>query len=107
MPTYAIQPADQRADAPAGRVIPLDPDALLFETEAAYLTALSPRTLQMLRQKGGGPQFVHLGQGGKSSMHRTGVRYQRRTLLEWIDRRRRNSTSDPGTLTPAPAGEGG
>jgi hypothetical protein len=96
MPSYKLQPADQRADAPAGRIIPLDPDALLFEAEAAYLTAMSPRTLQMLRQKGGGPEFVHIGRGAQSREHRTGVRYSRRTLPEWIADRRRTSTSDPG-----------
>lgn len=104
MPSYKIQPADQRADAPAGRVIPLDPDALLFEAEAAYLTAMSPRTLQALRQAGGGPEFIHIGKGAASREHRGGVRYQRRTLLDWIDKRRRKSTSDPG---PNVAGKSG
>jgi predicted DNA-binding transcriptional regulator AlpA len=88
LPTYAIQPADERADAPAGRVIPLDADALLYEIEVAYLTGQSQRTLQAQRQKGGGPEFVKIGKAG--------VRYQRCRVLEWIDARRRRSTSDPG-----------
>ena len=45
MPTYAIQPDDARPDMlPAGRVIPLDPEALLYEIEVAYLTGQSKRT---------------------------------------------------------------
>ena len=35
-----------RADAPAGRIIPQDPDALLYQAEVAYLTAQSERTLE-------------------------------------------------------------
>jgi len=77
-----------RADAPAGRIIPLDPEALLFQSEAAYLTAASTRTLEAWRLHGGGPPFISLG--------RRAVRYRRRDLLEWIEGRRRRSTSDPG-----------
>lgn len=87
MPTYAIQPADARPDMPAGRVIPLDPEALLYEIEVAYLTGQSKRTLQAYRQKGGGPEFVKLG---------TAVRYQRRAVIAYVDSHRRRSTSDPG-----------
>jgi predicted DNA-binding transcriptional regulator AlpA len=78
-----------RADAPAGRIIPLDPDALLFQSEAAYLTGTSGRTLEAWRLHGGGPPFIALG--------RRAVRYRRRDLLEWIEARRRRSTSDPGS----------
>ena len=79
---------DVRADAPAGRIIPGDPDALLLQIEAAYLAALSPRTLEALRVKGGGPAYIALG--------RRTVRYRRRDLLQWIEERQRRSTSDPG-----------
>jgi hypothetical protein len=83
-----------RADAPAGRIIPLDPDALLFQSEAAYLAAVSVRTLEAWRLHGGGPPFIAIG--------RRAVRYRRRDLLDWMEARRRRSTSDPG---PAPAQE--
>jgi|SRR5215472_18653500 len=46
---------------PSGRPIPLDPDALLDEVEAAFLICASPRTLQAQRLRGGGPPFVRLG----------------------------------------------
>jgi hypothetical protein len=77
---------DDRADAPAGRVIPSDPDALLLQIEAAYLAAISPRTLESLRSKGGGPIFVALG--------RRAIRYRRRDLLAWVEQRMRRTTSD-------------
>ena len=73
--------------APAGRLIPADPDALFFTNEAAYLAGLSPRTLEKLRIVGGGPKFVKLGRA---------TRYRRRDLAEWIERRQRKSTSDLG-----------
>ncbi|MGH7111386.1 MAG: helix-turn-helix transcriptional regulator [Stellaceae bacterium] len=82
-----------RIDAPAGRLIPVDPDALLFEVEAAYLTGLSVRTLQALRIKGGGPEFFVLG--------RRAVRYRRREIMAWLEFRRRRSTSDPGPAAGA------
>ncbi len=81
-----------RADAPAGRLIPLDPDALLFQSEAAYLIGCSGRTLEAWRLHGGGPPFIQLG--------RRAVRYRRRDLLGWIEARRRRSTSDPGPALP-------
>lgn len=82
----AHEPA--RIDAPAGRLIPVDPDALLFEAEAAYLTGLSIRTLQSYRVRGGGPEYFVLG--------RRAVRYRRREVMAWLELRRRRSTSDPG-----------
>ncbi len=81
----------ERAGAPAGRIIPTDPDALLYQAEVAYLTAQSERTLEAYRLKGGGPPFIVIG--------KRGVRYRRGDVQEWIAARRRRSTSDPG---PAP-----
>jgi hypothetical protein len=77
-----------RADAPAGRIIPQDPDALLYQAEVAYLTAQSERTLEAYRVKGGGPPFIVIG--------KRGVRYRRGDVQDWIAARRRRSTSDPG-----------
>lgn len=74
------------ADEPAGRPVPSDPDALLHQAEAAYLTGLSGRTLETFRLRGGGPLFVVLA--------KRAVRYRRRDVLAWIDSRVRRSTSD-------------
>lgn len=79
---------EQRADAPAGRIIPQDPESLLFQSEAAYLAGLSPRTLEARRIDGSGPAFIRLG--------RRAIRYRRRDVLHWIEQHRRLSTSDQG-----------
>ena len=85
-------------DKPAGRPIPLDPDALLYTSEAAFLTALSPRTLEALRVRGGGPKYFSLCRG------RRAIRYRRSDVTEWIEAHRRKSTSDPGAdSAPVPA----
>ncbi len=41
-------------NGPVGRPLPTDPDALLYPMEAAYLMALSDRTLEGLRVRGAG-----------------------------------------------------
>ncbi len=74
---------------PAGRPIPAHPDALLFTAEAAYLLGLSPRTLEALRLRGGGPPFV--------AVTPKAVRYRPRDIENWIVERRRVSTSDSGS----------
>ena len=84
-------------DKPAGRPLPCDPDALLFTSEAAYLTGLSVRTLEALRLRGGGPPFVAFG--------RRAVRYHRRDLMAFIESHRRRSTSDPGSSSSTPTSE--
>jgi hypothetical protein len=86
-----------RADAPAGRIIPTDPDALLFAAEAAYLLGQSVRTLAEWRMSGAGPEFLRLGRVRS-------VRYRRRDLIAWMDTKRRRSTSDPGPETVVGAG---
>ena len=87
--TSLPDPADIAGLEPAGRPIPADDDALLYEAEAAYLLGESVRTLQGRRIRGNGPHFVKLG-GGRS------VRYTRRELRSYCDRCTRRSTSDPG-----------
>lgn len=72
---------------PAGRPIPRDPDALLFGAEAASLVALSIRTFEALRLRGGGPPFIKLGRA---------VRYRRGDVLAWAAGKLRRSTSDTG-----------
>lgn len=71
---------------PAGRPIPSDSKALLFTAEAAYILGLSPRTLEAMRLKGGGPPFI--------SVTKKAVRYRRSDLDQWIESRCRKSTSD-------------
>lgn len=92
MPDYTAAQTD-RADAPAGRIIPQDPDALLYQAEVAYLTAQSERTLEAYRLRGGGPPFIVIG--------KRGVRYRRGDVQEWIAARRRRSTSDSGPASGA------
>ena len=77
-------PAVDTVAGPLGRLLPTDPDALLYPAEAAYLTALSDRTLEGLRVRGGGPAFCRLQRA---------VRYRRRDVVSWIEARRVESTS--------------
>ena len=46
------------SEEPAGRPIPEHRDSLLVTSETAFLLGLSPRTLEALRVRGGGPPFV-------------------------------------------------
>ena len=63
---------------------------LLNTEEAARYLRLSPRTLERYRITGEGPEFLKVGRL---------VFYEPHKLDEWLERRRRRSTSDPG---PAP-----
>jgi hypothetical protein len=54
------------------------PDALLYQSEALYLTAQSERTLEAYRLKRGGPPFIVIG--------KRGVHYRRGDLLDRICR---------------------
>ena len=65
-------------------------DVAKFDTlRAAAYTGISPRTLEKLRQKGGGPVFLKLGRS---------VVYVKADLDDWLSSCRRLSTSDPGEL---------
>lgn len=76
-------------EEPAGQPIPpVHPQAMLTTTQAAGVLGLSPRTLEQLRVKGGGPEYFALG--------RRAIRYRLCSLEIWLDARRRKSTSDPG-----------
>ncbi len=83
------------SEKPAGRPIPAHPDALLFTAEAGFLLGLSPRTLEALRLRGGGPPFV--------AVTPKAIRYKRQDIAAWITARRRVSTSDPGQAGDTPA----
>jgi hypothetical protein len=63
-------PPDGRGSAAAV----LDPDAAMNEDEAAEFLGVSPRTLQRLRQTGGGPPYVRIA--GR-------INYRRRRLVEF------------------------
>lgn len=65
--------------------------SLIVEGDAGAFLGLTNRTMQGLRQKGGGPKFIRLSS-------RT-VRYRRVDLKAWVDARIRTSTSDLGPET--------
>lgn len=58
---------------------------LLHPKEAANLLALSVRTLERYRCAGDGPKFLKLSRS---------VRYCEEDLIEWLEQRRTQSTSD-------------
>lgn len=66
----------------------MDGETIYLKTkQAAALLALSPRTLEGYRCRGGGPVFSRLGGS---------VRYLRAHVLAWAASRRVRSTSDAG-----------
>ena len=69
---------------------------LINEKLAGQFLGLSQRTMQSLRQRGGGPSFCRLSARC--------VKYRRIDLRDWSEARLRSSTSDPG---PGIEGRGG
>ena len=63
--------------------------ALIDEKTAAAFLDLSPRTLQGLRFRGGGPRFVRISARC--------IRYRRLDCRDWAVHRLRSSTSDAGS----------
>ena len=62
------------------------PFELLIDEEAlAERIGIAPRTLQKWRYEGGGPPYFKLN---------SAVRYRLSEVLEWLEDRRRTSTSD-------------
>ena len=61
-------------------------NCLVDEDDAADYLGLSPRTLQGLRVKGGGPDYVKIGSRA--------VRYRLSDLDEFVEDRVQSSTSD-------------
>ena len=77
-----------RADASDGQN---DPDywhRLIDEKAAAKFLGLTHRTMQAMRQRGGGPRYVVISSRC--------LRYRRTDLRDWADSRLRTSTSDLG-----------
>lgn len=60
-------------------------DALIDETTAASFVCQSVRTLQKWRVIGYGPKYFKSGRS---------VRYNRRTLRDWVETNRRRHTSE-------------
>ncbi len=63
-------------------------NALIDEKVAGDFLDLTARTMQAMRQRGGGPRYVLISARC--------VRYRRADLRAWADARVRTSTSDPG-----------
>ncbi len=85
--TSAVALATDGGDLPLGQ----DPaywHSLIPETEAAEFLDLTPRTMQAMRQRGGGPRFVRISARC--------IKYRRVDLKSYADKRLRYSTSDPG-----------
>ena len=62
--------------------------SLISETEAAKFLGLTTRSMQAMRQRGGGPKFIRLSSRC--------IRYTRTLLKTHADARLRGSTSDSG-----------
>ena len=61
---------------------------LVDEKVAGDFLGITNRTMQTMRQRGGGPRYV--------SISTRCLRYRRIDLKAWADTRLRSSTSDPG-----------
>ena len=61
---------------------------LIDEKAAGDFLGITDRTMQTMRQRGGGPRYV--------SISARCLRYRRIDLKTWADSRLRSSTSDPG-----------
>ena len=65
-------------------------NSLINEKVAANYLGLTDRTMQALRQRGGGARYIVISSRC--------VRYRRIDLKAWADARMRSSTSDPGSV---------
>lgn len=70
-------------------------DRPLDTRAAADFLGISPRTLEGLRVRGGGPRFLKIGNS---------VRYRLASLEEFLRQHERTSTSDPGQRDSARRG---
>ncbi len=62
--------------------------SLIDEKQAAAFLGLERRTMQGMRQRGGGPRYFRISSRC--------LRYRRIDLRDWFEARMRSSTSDPG-----------
>ncbi len=63
-------------------------NALIDEKAAGDFLGLTARTMQAMRQRGGGSRFIAISSRC--------IRYRRTDLRAWSEARLRTSTSDPG-----------
>ena len=63
-------------------------NSLIDEKAGGDFLGLTPRTMQAMRQRGGGPPYIVVSARC--------LRYTRRRLKAWADERVRTSTADPG-----------
>ena len=63
-------------------------NGLIDEKAAGDFLNLSARTMQSMRQRGGGCHYI--------AISARCIRYRRRDLRAWFEGRLRSSTSDPG-----------
>ena len=87
---------DAGAGSEQGPDPPVDVDywnALIDEKTAAAFLGLTDRTMQAMRQRGGGPEYIVISCRC--------LRYRRIGLRAWADARLRSSTSDPGPAADA------
>ena len=63
-------------------------NALIDEKEAGNFLGLAARTMQAMRQRGGGARYIAISSRC--------IRYRRIDLRTWSEARLRVSTSDPG-----------
>lgn len=71
------------------RTLTAELPALLDQTAAAEFLGLSPRSLEAIRHRGGGPKFVKLGEGLRAR-----VRYRRADLEAWVNSHTRTFTGE-------------
>jgi predicted DNA-binding transcriptional regulator AlpA len=71
------------------KIQPLTGDRLLNPAEVSELVGLSVSTLAKLRCQGGGPPYVQPTRR---------IKYWETEVIAWVNRRRRNSTSEPATI---------
>jgi len=64
--------------------------ALIDEREAGRFLGVTPRTMQVMRQRGGGPRFIRLSSRC--------LRYRRTDLSKWANDRLCRSTADAGEV---------
>jgi predicted DNA-binding transcriptional regulator AlpA len=65
---------------------------LLTTKQVADALGISMRSLERMRSEGTGPKFIRTSGGNRKGR----VDYMERDVNEWLDARRRASTSDPG-----------
>jgi predicted DNA-binding transcriptional regulator AlpA len=71
---------------PNSSVPVIDRDAFINERSAAEFLGVSQKALQVWRVRGEGPRFARISARA--------IRYRRSDLIEWMQSKMKNSTSD-------------